>query len=782
MATNTGLYNSIKTVTGARVSATSNALKVHVNADRRATTLPGKIQALAELVGGNIIVLNGTGAEMANLSNRQNGRTRIYYLTYIPGTGFTPGKKPGPSPSATRAASLAAAIVNGLPKNMDKKRGPSDGWRAAGTLQFLGQTTGVPLYQKKDSNANSQKYFRLKGTDVHKYTYNGWKIIGDDLVWVGAKPTVNSDKIARAIAEAAIRIPAVAGHVNMSSKQAGLFARIFSRGASAPAVRSVMSSARVANAIRNALKDRRTIGGGGQSGGQSGGGGPRRSVSSIANAIRNAIKRGTPSARTPSARTPPARTGSGPRRSLSSIANAFRNAIKGRRAAGGQPPPPGGTPPPHVKPEAGGQPPPPGGTPPPHVKPEAGGKSSNGKPEAGGKSSNGKPASNHFVFTNNKKNVLDVQGTLNKFHSTGPGDEDVVKFYNKLVQSISNKERNNQLNTMFARVITRLDKHLSDIFDIKNNRTVLNRFLYYEQNLAREELKSIARKYIKKYKNANPETKPPGAGAPPPKSGLSFPSLFGGRNNIHGAINYANRQERAYRGYNRGFGPPAPSFNTRRAAPSLAGTAPPPPAAFTFPALPAEQRAALAAQVSRNLTPNQKRVVNTAGGAQLVANIVAKAGGANKVKQAATALQTYTKNNAVRMGLTTNIAANAVIKLGGPMNAATAAAITNKIFAAMNQKVVANRAAVTRKKKRKSKPKPKPAPEAAPIRARLLNAMVKKFTKNELVKIAGENALGSKNNKTKNMLVKHFTKFMRRQPKGGKKGSVTNHASKKTKK
>ena len=222
------------------------------------------------------------------------------------------------------------------------------------------------------------------------------------------------------------------------------------------------------------------------------------------------------------------------------------------------------------------------------------------------------------------------------------------------------------------------------------------------------------------------------------------------------------------------------------------GGAPPPPEALRFPALPAEQRAAIAAQATRNLTPNQKRVVNTAGGAQLVANIVAKAGGANKVKQAATALQTYSKNNAVRMGLTTNIAVNAVNKLGGPMNAITAAAITNKIVAAMNQKVVANRAAVKRKQKRKSKPKPKPAPEPSPIRARLLKAMVKKFTKNELVRIAGENALGSKNNKTKNSLVKNFTKFMRRQPKGGKKGgprfsggkkgSVTNQGPKKTKK
>jgi hypothetical protein len=120
------------------------------------------------------------------------------------------------------------------------------------------------------------------------------------------------------------------------------------------------------------------------------------------------------------------------------------------------------------------------------------------------------------------------------------------------------------------------------------------------------------------------------------------------------------------------------------------------------------------------------------------------------------------------------------------MNAATAAAITNKIVAAMNQKVVANRAAVKRKQKRKSKPKPKPKPkpEAPQIRVRLLEAMVKKFTKNNLVKIAGENALGATNN-TKKERVTKFIEFMRRKPKGGpkgKKGSVTNQRSKKTKK
>jgi hypothetical protein len=715
MAANTGLYNSL----GKLTKRPPTILQAQVYELGEPSTLSEKIKRLEDLLDVKIHVLDNGGVEVANLrTNKTSGRLGTHYLVYNPASGFTPGKKPGPSPSARRAESLAAAIIEGIPKKFDKKRGPSDGWEAAGTLQFLGQSTGVPLYRKKTGGV--QKYVRVKGTETHIYKYKGWKIIGDDLVWVGDKLSVKSDSVARAIAEAAIRTPEVLGAVRVTGPRAGLLARLFSRDASPTAVRSVQRSARVANAIRNAL-------------------------------LKAPVK-GSSSA------------GSSSGRKLSSIANALRNAFKGRRVL-------------HRAFRVGVL----------HRAFRVG-------VLAGGQPSNGTPASNYLMFTNNNKTVLNLKVTFDKFYAKSHGDEYVVKFYNLLIKYISSKERNqpkNQLDAMFNEVLTRLDKHLSDIFDVKNNKTILNRFHYYEKELQYEEAKVIARKYINKYQNANPETKPPGTAAQA-RPTLSFPTLFGGRNNIHGAFNYANRQERAYGGYNRGFGAPAPPslFNTRRAAPSAGmGGAPPPPEALRFPALPAEQKAAIAAQVTRNLTPNQKRVVNTAGGAQLVANIVAKAGGANKVKQAAVALQTYSKNNAVRMGLTTNIAANAVNKLGGPMNAATAAAITNKIVAAMNQKVVANRAAVKRKQKRKSKPKPKPAPEAPPIRARLLKAMVKKFTKNELVKIAGENALGSKNNKTKNSLVKNFTKFMRRQPKGGKKegpkgkkGSVTNQGSKKTKK
>ena len=708
MAANTGLYNSIKTVTGARVSATSAVLKLHVNADPRATTLLGRIQVLAELVDGNIVVLDGSGAEMANLSNRQNGRTRIYYLTYN-GTVFTPGKKPGPSPSARRAASLAAAIAEGFPKNLDKKKGPSPGWKAAGTLTWLGQSTGVPLYHK-ENGTTTQKYVRIKGTDDHIYTYKGWKIVGDDLVWTGGKIHVKSDKIARAIAEAAIRTPAVAGAVTMPASRASFFARLFSRGASPSAVRSVRSNARVASAIRNALTA----------------------------------------------------SGAVPVRKLSSIANALRNAFKGRRTTPGSEKPP-------VTPGSEKPPVTPGGNP-------------------GGGPPSGKTAANYIKTKAN--GTLDLDTIFADFYNQKHAsylysNKDVVTFYNGLLDYIVKSEKNkNKSVELIGKVIMRLKDHLKSISNLKNN-NVVNRLTYYFTNLTDEEAKKIAKAYVDQHRQGS---------TPVAKTTLSFPSLFVGRgNNIGNAINYSNRQEREYFNRGRGFGSPSPLSNTRR-APSFTGAALTSPAGPTFSSLPIEQKAAIAAQATKNLTPNQKRVVNTAGGAQLVANIVAKAGGANKVKQAAVALQTYSKNNAVRMGLTTNIAANAVNKLGGPMNAVTAAAITNKIVAAMNQKVIANRAAVKRRKakakaKPKAKPKAKAAPESPPIRARLLKAMVKKFTKNELVRIAGENALGSKNNKTKNSLVKNFTKFMRRQPKKkagpvfqGKKGSVPEYSKKKTKK
>jgi len=206
------------------------------------------------VLNAKIHVINKNGFEVANLrTNKTSGRLGTYYLVYNKNTGFTPGTKPANSPRMRRAASLAAAIIEGIPKQFDRKRGPSEGWESAGTLMWLGQSTGVPLYKKKAGGA--QKYVRVKGTDKHIYSYKGWKIIGDDLVWVGDKLSVKSDSIARAIAEAAIRTPAVFAHVK-PGEHAGLLARLFSRNASPSAVRSVQRNARVANAIRNALSSK----------------------------------------------------------------------------------------------------------------------------------------------------------------------------------------------------------------------------------------------------------------------------------------------------------------------------------------------------------------------------------------------------------------------------------------------------------------------------------------------------------------------------------------------
>ena len=191
--------------------------------------------------------------------------------------------------------------------------------------------------------------------------------------------------------------------------------------------------------------------------------------------------------------------------------------------------------------------------------------------------------------------------------------------------------------------------------------------------------------------------------------------------------------------------------------PGEPGGAPLPPSGLTSVS---QQR------IMQNLTPNQKEVVNNAGNLASINRIFQAAGGPAKVSQAAQVLKQYTPNQAVKMRLTTSSAIKAVNTLGGP----------NKVAAA----VVVNQKIITAKKRRRAAKKAK-VPESPPIRAQLLKSLVKKFTKNNLVKIAGENALGTKNNKNKNTLVKNFTKYVRRQPKGKKKGSVPVPKSKKAK-
>jgi sulfur carrier protein ThiS len=165
------------------------------------------------------------------------------------------------------------------------------------------------------------------------------------------------------------------------------------------------------------------------------------------------------------------------------------------------------------------------------------------------------------------------------------------------------------------------------------------------------------------------------------------------------------------------------------------------------------------------LTPAENKVVSNVGDIERVNRIFREAGGPSKVSEAIAVLKTYPRNKAVSMRLVTSAAANAVAKLGGPNKATVAVAVNEKIVQA-------------RKRARKSKVK---VVVAAPqVRATLLKSLVKKFTKNELVKIAGKNVLGGSNKK--NNLVKSFTKYVRRQPTKKKRGSVHGPKPKKTKK
>ena len=172
---------------------------------------------------------------------------------------------------------------------------------------------------------------------------------------------------------------------------------------------------------------------------------------------------------------------------------------------------------------------------------------------------------------------------------------------------------------------------------------------------------------------------------------------------------------------------------------------PPPP-----PPTPTQQ---MYSRINQTLTPNERNIVQNVGGVASVNKIFKEAGGPVKVGEAAQVLKQFPKNQAVSMGLATPKAVNAVIRLGGPNKATPAIVVYEKIEKAKKR-------APTKKKKTKV-----PAPAAKPqIKVKLLKKMVNKFTKNELVRLAGENTLKSKNSK-KETLVKNFTKFIRKQPK-----------------
>ena len=167
------------------------------------------------------------------------------------------------------------------------------------------------------------------------------------------------------------------------------------------------------------------------------------------------------------------------------------------------------------------------------------------------------------------------------------------------------------------------------------------------------------------------------------------------------------------------------------------------------------------------LTPAENQVVSSVGDIQRVNRIFKEAGGPSKVSEAIAVLKTYPRNKAVSMRLVSSAAANAVTKLGGPNRAIIAVAV--------NEKIVQARKRTKSAKKAKAPPPPQ-------IKVKLLKTLATKLTKNELVKIAGKNALKLKGTPTKKNTLNRFMKLVRHQPMTKKRGYVHGAQRKKTKK
>ena len=175
------------------------------------------------------------------------------------------------------------------------------------------------------------------------------------------------------------------------------------------------------------------------------------------------------------------------------------------------------------------------------------------------------------------------------------------------------------------------------------------------------------------------------------------------------------------------------------------------------------EREQVAEKFANMITSNEKAAINNMGGSSVIQKILKESGGPIELEKAATALKKFpNKNIAIQMTGASPKAINAVQSIGGPNRA--------NVILSLNHKLNVAQSSVRKARKAKRARKAKLAAPANRVRVTLLKAMVKKFTKNEIVKIAGENALGSKNNKNKNTLVTNLTKYVRRQAK--KKRSV----------
>ena len=773
------------------------------------------------------------------------------------------------------AATVAAAIANAktaLPK-VSTKREPPAGFRIAGFLSYLGKPTSVPLYQKENSNVNSQKAARLKSTGQLVTGWAGWKIVGDDLVWKGGKVEVNTNEVAAAIAAAASKIPGVAEQVKIKKPGvAAVFASKFKNtsgkrlnvvGAirdalatvtskkTAPPPASNASGARVlknakvdVNSIARAINSARprvaksvsfSFWGRKPQAPPTGEEPPTKNVASgatfprierlrtqfaIALAERaKARANAKEAANAKAAANAQAKAQARANRAKQKAANAearakARREDKEAQIAAKQAAKEAANAEAAAKAAA-------------KAAAEAKAKANRNAAEAkaranrnaaiakarananakrqkkaeaeakleelkkkqkelrnsgnteGANALNAEIAAAQQAANNAGRESQNANAALNAAQQPPapppplePQNEEANFNINGLNTNTNNSSVIQRLAMLFAQQLTIdqetmllriLDARLTRIFSSNVNwgnrgnvTGVKAKLLAYQNGLAgairsRPRVKQLIGRYVAQFKSFTKNVTGGGSGG-----FINFGSAISYGNSLERRARYAGGPE--YFGRPGGGGPQYFPRNNGRPG-QIPGTTNRGTSAYPF-LHPEDPRA----KVISGLSANERKVVSSAKDAEIVNKIIQGAGGPEKVKKAVEVLKYYPKNTAVKMGLVTPTVANAVNKLGGPNRANVAVSINRKI-----------QTAVKRKKSRVTKKKAPPA-HKPPVRARLLKALVKKFTKNEIVRIAGENALGSKNNKTKNNLVRNFTKYVRRQPKK-KSGSVTKGSS-----
>ena len=192
------------------------------------------------------------------------------------------------------------------------------------------------------------------------------------------------------------------------------------------------------------------------------------------------------------------------------------------------------------------------------------------------------------------------------------------------------------------------------------------------------------------------------------------------------------------------------------------------------PGLPGPQpteREQIAEKFSSMMTANEKKAVNNMGGANTINKIFKEAGGPIEVSKAVNALRKFpNKTIAAQVTGVKPQVLNLVQNLGGPNRANLAISAVHKMNLATKSVKKAARAKRQRKAEKAHRDK---------IKATLLLTMAKKFTKNELVTLAGKNVLNTNSNNKKNNIVGKFVKNLRGLP---KKRRVVVRPSKLTKK